>query len=83
MYNFIDCVVRYTVRHASTLKWLPVVFVRPIQSQRIITVMAKYSMRGYEFGVFLPTHTKSARYKYLSSVDVRYQIINVQVHDIF
>jgi hypothetical protein len=32
----------YTVRHEVTLKWLPIVFVRLIQSQRIVTVTAKY-----------------------------------------
>jgi hypothetical protein len=31
-----------TPRNAVTLKWLPIVFVRLIQSQHIVTVMAKY-----------------------------------------
>jgi hypothetical protein len=30
----------YTVRHAVTLTWLPIVFVRLIQSQCIVTVTA-------------------------------------------
>jgi hypothetical protein len=32
----------YTVRHAVTLKWLTIVYVHLIQSQRIVTVTAKY-----------------------------------------
>jgi hypothetical protein len=32
----------YTVRHAVTLKWLPIVFVRLIQSQRIVMATAKH-----------------------------------------
>jgi hypothetical protein len=41
-------------RHAATLKWLLIIFVRLIQSQRIGTVMAKYGTVtvGYEFTLF-------------------------------
>jgi hypothetical protein len=44
----IDLQQVYTVLHAKTLKWLPIVFVRLIQSQRAITATAKH---GYEFAV--------------------------------
>jgi hypothetical protein len=34
----------YTVRHAVTFKWLPIVFMCLIQSQRIVTVTTKCGM---------------------------------------
>jgi hypothetical protein len=55
---------RYTVRHAVTLKWLSIVFVRLIQSERIVTATVKYgtATARHEFAVFVPTHTKSTGY---------------------
>jgi hypothetical protein len=52
----------YTVRHAVTLKWLPIVFVRFIQSQRIVRLRQNTVrlQHDYEFDVFLQTHAKSA-----------------------
>jgi hypothetical protein len=32
----------YTVRHVVTLKWLPIVFVRLIQSQRMVKITVQY-----------------------------------------
>jgi hypothetical protein len=43
--------------HAVTLKWLPIVIVSLIQSQRLATVTAKYITAQL---ASLPIHTKSA-----------------------
>jgi hypothetical protein len=53
----------YSVQHNVTLKWHPIVFVRIIQSQRIVTVTVKHgtaTARLRDCRVFPgPTHTES------------------------
>jgi hypothetical protein len=50
----------YTVRYAVTLKWLPIVFVRLIQSTYSYgrEVRAGIHLPGYDYGKIVPTHTK-------------------------
>jgi hypothetical protein len=64
----------YTVRHAVTLKWLSIVFVRLIQSQRHSYGYGKirygYSTTTYEFTVFRPTHYESSLYRLCMTVTV-------------
>jgi hypothetical protein len=56
----LTALTNYTVRHAATLKWLPIVFARLIQSQRIVTVTKKYGtatarlQHGYSTATNLP-----------------------------
>jgi hypothetical protein len=45
-----------TVRYAVTLKWLPIVFMRLIQSQRIVTVTAKYGYGKIRYGYMVGTY---------------------------
>jgi hypothetical protein len=52
----------YTVRHAVTLKWFPIVFVRLIQSQRKTRVHINYKVAHFQlFPINLQSHYRAVK----------------------